>query len=52
MRASVGTTKLSHVEANIAIAEKGALDATIVAELNRAFRQAEATSGEAWLGQR
>ena len=50
--AIVGTTKLSHVEANIAIAEKGALDATIVAELNRAFRQAEATSGEAWLGQR
>jgi aryl-alcohol dehydrogenase-like predicted oxidoreductase len=50
--AIVGTTKLSHVEANISTAEIGPLDKAVIAELNHAFQQAEAASGEAWLGQR
>ena len=50
--AIVGTTKLSHLEANVAAAEKGPLDSSVVAALTQAFHRAESAAGESWTGQR
>ena len=50
--AIVGTTRLAHVETNIAAAEKGPLDGAVVEALQQAFLQAEAAAGEVWPGQR
>ena len=50
--AIVGTTKDSHMEANLAAAGKGPLPAAAVAALRAAFREAEAASREAWPGLR
>ncbi|MFT5176294.1 MAG: aryl-alcohol dehydrogenase-like predicted oxidoreductase [Gammaproteobacteria bacterium] len=49
--AIVGTTKLPHVEGNIAIAAKGPLDVEVVRRLRDAFRSAEQADGKTWLGQ-
>jgi len=50
--AIVGTTKDSHLKANLAAAEKGPLPAEAVDTLRAAFRKAEAASGETWPGLR
>ncbi len=49
--AIVGTTSAQHVEANMAAAAKGPLDAEVVQQLRDAFRHAEQAAGEAWPGQ-
>ena len=48
--AIVGTTTASHVERNLAAAEKGALTPGARQLLRDAFRRAEANSGERWIG--
>jgi aryl-alcohol dehydrogenase-like predicted oxidoreductase len=49
--AIVGTTGTAHVPRNLEIVSKGPLPESSVAALHAAFRQAEATDGEPWLGQ-
>ncbi len=48
--AIIGTTKASHVAANIAAAAKGPLPEDMVGKLRAAFRRAEAAAGEPWPG--
>lgn len=50
--AIVGTTRETHLKANLAAAEKGPLPADAVEILRAAFRKAEAASGETWPGLR
>jgi aryl-alcohol dehydrogenase-like predicted oxidoreductase len=49
--AIVGTCRLAHAEANLAAAAMGPLPEPLQAILRAAFAKAEATSGEAWIGQ-
>jgi aryl-alcohol dehydrogenase-like predicted oxidoreductase len=49
--AIVGTTNTSNVERNLETVSKGALPENVINELRAAFRRAEASGGEAWLGQ-
>lgn len=50
--AIVGTTRESHLEANIVAAEKGPLPADAVETVRAAFSKAEAAAGAAWPGLR
>ncbi len=49
--AIVGTTNPKHVAANIAAADAGPLDASVVEKLRDTFNSAHAATDEAWTGQ-